>query len=588
MNTAVTANPDATAPDFRLEVLCDFPDDADHVTFPITARHLDSFMALLARYGVQRVGWSYYADERGGQLYPYDPRSTEKVFVRYRNIVDTYQALGSPLREAVVAAHRHGLEIYACYKPYETGPGAPFPVGSPEAKRFGLIPKPTAMISQVDPFVAQHPELRIRRRTGDLRPDNDTVPIATIKLFKHDDRPTRIRRQHLQIWASEDNYRFQPLDVDFDLEETVEPASHDVENMVGNIYHNRTTPLTRKGNSVRTLTLRGLDLTQRCILVTTTLRMGDPDFSNTAMEMMRVYDAEGRSVTGVFSNGSAIYHSSLVDFRNWGLMFDTGYGCMPGHLDASNEAGNAGLIAFARGHSQYLDGALCETETEVQAFWLQQVRDILATGVDGIDLRVENHSTHTDYPEDYGYNDVVVKQADDPENPTPAEISRIRGDAYTQFVRDARQLVREAGRRLRVNLQMDYLRPNPPLSRLLAYPANLELQWQRWVDDGLMDEAIFRFVNYSFEEMIEDSHAGAIVDYCRQGGVRVNFNRYPTHGDLVKEVRCVRDDDRFCSFIIYETCCFVSFHEDGTCSLRPDFNVPEAMAVASGVDGGRR
>ena len=562
-----------------LEVLCDFPDDADHVTFPITRRHVDSFMALLVAHGVRRVGWSYYADERGGQLYPYDPDSTHPVFVRYRNIVDTYRLLGSPLRIAVDAAHRHGLEIYACYKPYETGPGAPFPTGSAEARRFGLIPKLTASISQCDPFVVEHPELRIARRSGDIPADNDTRPIATIKLIKHDDAPTRIRREHLQVWVCDDNHRYERLDVPFELTERVETADHDVENMVGNIYHNQTALLTRRGDSVRTLTLSGLNLTQPCVLVTTGLERGEPDFRNTAVEMMRVFDHRDRPIVGVFSNGGSIYHSRLVDFRRWGLMFDTGYGCMPGFLDEPNASGQTGLIAFARGRSAALDGALCETEPQVRRFWLDQVRDILATGVDGIDLRVENHSTHTDFPHEYGFNRVVVEQTSDPADPSLDEIARIRGEAYTQFLRETRKQVLDAGRRMRINLQMDYLRPDPPLSRLLAYPANLDLQWRTWVDEGLMDEAIFRFVNFTFEQILDDPHPRAIVDHCRRRGLPIAFNRYPTHGDLVNEVRTIRADERFASFIIYETCCFVTFREDGTCELRPDFDVPQAMAA---------
>ena len=35
---------------------------------------------------------------------------------------------------------------------------------------------------------------------------------------------------------------------------------------------------------------------------------------------------------------------------------------------------------------------------------------MIAAGVDGVDFREENHSTHTDYPEDYGFNDVVLQQ----------------------------------------------------------------------------------------------------------------------------------------------------------------------------------
>ena len=575
-----------TSRPFRSEVLCDFPDDVDHVTYPLTPDHIDGHMRLFKAQGVSRISWSYYADERGGQIYPYDPADTRNPFPGWRNIVDTYHRLGNPLRVAAEAAHRHGLEIHGNFKPYETGCGHPFPAGSPEARRFGKLDKLSARLGSLDPFVIEHPELRIKRRTGDIPADNDDRVIASIKLLKHDDSPTRIRKANLQIWTSGDNYQYQPLDVAFDLEENVEPAERDVENMVGNVYYNQTTLLTRKGDPIRTLTISGLHLPQSYVLITTDFKDGTPDFHNTATEMMRAYDDRGNEIIGIFSNGGSIYNTPLVDFRDWGLMYDTGYGCSPGFLDESNATGKAGLIAFTRGRSPTLDGALCETEPAVREFWLDCVKAILDTGVDGIDFRVENHSTHTDYPFDYGYNQVILDKLSDPANPSPNEISRVRGDAYTDFLRRARELIKAEGKTMRINLQVDYLRPHPPLSRLLAYPANLELQWRSWIEDGIADEAIFRFVNYQFDEILNDASAQEVVEHCNQHNVPIAFNRYVTHGDLPEEVRQIRGDERFCGFIFYETCCFTEYKPDGTVAMKPDFDVPQAMEIAASERSG--
>jgi hypothetical protein len=295
--------------------------------------------------------------------------------------------------------------------------------------------------------------------------------------------------------------------------------------------------------------------------------------------MMRVYDAQGKEITGVFCNGGSIYNTELVSFSDWGLMFDNGYGCSPGNLDDNNDSGRAGLIAFARGRNAYLDGALCETEPRVQQFWLECIKAILATGVDGIDFRIENHSTHTDFPRDYGYNQVVLNQLSDPAHPAVEEIARVRGNAYTEFLRKGRKLIDDQDKRMRINLEMDYLRPDPPVSRLLAYPANMEVQWQVWVDDGLMDEAIFRFYNFTFDEIMNDAYARDIVTHCQDRHVPVVFNRYVNQGDPVEEAVRIRRDGRFCGFIFYETCCFVEYRPDGTCGTKMDA-VPEAAEAA--------
>ena len=78
---------------------------------------------------------------------------------------------------------------------------------------------------------------------------------------------------------------------------------------------------------------------------------------------------------------------------------------------------------------------------------------------------------------------------------------------HPDFLRQARKLISDRGKRMRINLQMDYLRPDPPITRLLAYPANMEIQWRKWVYEGLMDEAVFRFVNFAFDQIIDDPHA---------------------------------------------------------------------------------
>jgi len=97
---------------------------------------------------------------------------------------------------------------------------------------------------------------------------------------------------------------------------------------------------------------------------------------------------------------------------------------------------------------------------------------MLDAGVDGVDFRVENHGTHTDYCEDYGYNDVVLQKCGTPGKTDSETIARVRGDAYTNFLRQAKHLIASNGKRMRINLNIDWFRSDPPPARRLAYPAN--------------------------------------------------------------------------------------------------------------------
>ena len=132
----------------RLEALVDFPDDCIAAKQPITPANIDAMMALLRGLGVTRVAWGYYADERAGMRLPDD--------AAFGNFAATYRLLGNPLKVAVEAAHRHGIELYGYFKPYETGMVA-VPEGSAEAQRWGILPRIGESVVWLDPFVAQHP-----------------------------------------------------------------------------------------------------------------------------------------------------------------------------------------------------------------------------------------------------------------------------------------------------------------------------------------------------------------------------------------------------------------------------------------------
>ena len=546
------AVPSATAqdaPEFRLEALTDFVDDALNVTF--TRDHVYAMMARLREMGVTRVSWAYYADGRGGFLTP------AGLDARWKNLADTYEGLGNPLRVAVEAAHENGIELYAYYKPYETGPAIGLAEGSPEAKAMGLVPQRGASLCWFDPFVVENPHLRIRHKPDETIADLSGVPICSIKLIKRDDSPTRVTADHLQIWASDRNYQYKPLDVDFTVTETVERSPKNVRDINGTV-------LTKVGAPVRTLTLSGFELADPYILVTTDFTEGPEDFTNAGPDILTAFDSEGSEIPGVYFTGAMIYGRELIDFRNWGLIFDCGYGRQITALDAPNGSGNAGAIGFARGRNEYLPGALCETEPEVRAFWLSCIEEMLDSGVDGIDFRVENHGTHTEFPGEYGFNDVIIEEARRRGQADLATIAEVRGDAYTDFLREAKALISARGKRLRINLNIDWFRPDRPANRVLAYPANMDFDWRAWVEEGLLDEGILRMFALPFESIFHDAVAQEMIDRCREKGIPLTVNRYINSAD---EFSRARADGRFAGFIMYETASYLRFNAEGQCEV---------------------
>jgi hypothetical protein len=544
-----------TRHEFTLEALVDFPDDAIGAPEPITPAHIDSMMRRLVDCGVRRISWAAYGDGRGGFLIPGHD-------AQWLNMARTYQGLGqNPLAVAVQIAHQHGLEVYAYFKPYETGPAAVFPEGSLEASLYGRLSQIGGRLCWLDPFVNDHPHLRIQRRRDDLPADLQRTPICSLKLRKSDAAPTRLTSEHLQIWVSDLNYCYHRLDLPFTLTESIEPCQRDVYDLFSDRL------LTKRGDPQRVLTLSGFEIHDAYVLVTTDFTEGAADFDNSDLEMLSAYDEAGREITGVIASGTAIWFADQVDFRNWGLIYDTGYNGQRMCLDVSNASGRKGIVAFARGRNGYLPAALCETEPQVQSYWLQRIEDLLAAGVDGIDFREENHSTHTNHPSDYGFNEVVLQRCRERGSSDTATISAVRGDAYTDFLARAKRLINARGKTMRINFQIDWYRSDPPRQRNLAYPANIDFQWQRWIEEGLTDEAVLRFFALPFDCVFDDAVAQEVIARCRSKGIPVTVNRYINAETLADEYARVKRDGRFAGFILYETASYLELQSGGGCSV---------------------
>ncbi|HOS42634.1 MAG TPA: hypothetical protein PK794_03000 [Armatimonadota bacterium] len=542
---------------FTLEVLVDFLDDALRADHVWRARDVDGLMRALAELGVRRVSWAYYADERGGWRMP-EFADGESSWAR---ATATYRSLGHPLRVAVEAGHRYGMEVYAYYKPYETGVAMVAPEGSPEARTSGLLPHAGGRLCALDPFVVAHPHLRIQRRADDL--PEGTGPICAIRLVKRDDAPTRVTAGHLQLWASVDNYRYERAAVPFTLTETVEPAPRDVADCGG-------AAVTRRGDPVRVLTLSGFRLDDPYLLVTTDFPDGPADFAHSGTALITALDAEGREVPGCIATGAGAWLAGKVDFRRWGLIFDYGWGSAVIALDAPNASGRDGFIAFARGRNPYLPAALCETEPAVQAFWLACLDAALDAGVDGVDFREENHCTHTDEPDAYGFNPVVLSRVT-PGEDLRAAAARVRGEAYTAFLRAAKARLSARGVRLRYHLNMDHFRQDPPPCRALAYPANLHFDWRRWMAEGLLDEAVLR--SYQLRRtMLTDAVGAEMIAQCRAQGIPIAFNHHVFDDDpwYLDEARRVIADGRFAGLILYENNNFTRTDAAGNCRVTLD------------------
>ena len=387
---------------FILSATVDFPDDV--IPGPYDGRLLDDLMGTLKSMGVRRVYWLYYGDVEpesfwAGSLYenPQIPYGTQ-----------TFEAIGEPLKAAVPVAHRHGLEIYGVLKPYNTGMSGSN--GPCSGRRLSGIEQIGGAVPQVIPFLERYPHTRLRRRP-DIRASHG-VPVSRIRLLKRDASPTRVRPENLQLWTSKDNGRYSRLDAALSVTERVEPAPREVRNYYGEL-------VVAKGASVRTLTIDGLNISERFVVVTTDFTDETGDFINTACGMVEAYGGDSSAPLPVVVASRGAFWSGPRDLGNNAPDFDSGLGHFEIPLDVTassegqglfwNSLAGGGLVGFAQGKNDYLPGTVSEVYPEVHRLWDGWVDRILETGVDGIDIRVSSHGSLVDEPWEYGFDEPVVE-----------------------------------------------------------------------------------------------------------------------------------------------------------------------------------
>lgn len=563
----------------ELSVTVDFPDDV--CKGPYNKERLNDMMAAIAATGARRVHWIYY-----GEVAPDDPRRGN-IFDAHWAIhgPSSIFALGEPLRAAVPVAKSHGLEIYGVLKPYNGGLSGSYPLGSPEAGSKSRLTRIGGTLQQVIPFLEAHPEMRLQRWPT----PQTNGPITELVLRKANAEATRLRPEHLRIWVSDDNYRYNPLSIVPHGTLGVEPSPREVRDYYGNV-------LTRAGDPVRVIRLLGLDLQFPFVVLTTTFTEGAGEFRNTPTALIEARNAAGNQIDTVIATHAAAWVQPR-DFLTYGLEFDQGYGHLPIVLDApwrgsekdpwqpfSGEdefAGQAllghgaagGFIGLALGKNEFLAAAPCEAYPEVRSYWLGCVQAMLDAGVDGVDLRISAHGCLTDEPEAYGWNPPVLSAYAERFGDgliDPSKLAQVRGDFYSGFLRQVSDLVRSDGKKLQVHLHAEVFRAQPVFGQQNGVPANIDFQWRRWLRSGWVDSVYLRTSWFEAAEdpmgavtqrsritnLLQDTVVNEMLAESGRCQLPVVLNRYIGRAaglsEYLEDLACVSRVGRFAGFDVYE------------------------------------
>lgn len=433
-----------------LSTTIDFQDSVWHAGRVWTEADTEAQMARLAATGIKRV---YLRLGNGVADYPsrvtkmYTDDGREPGGRLLAETVRAYDCLETHVR----LGHKYGLQMYFYEELFDDEiTTVHYEPGTKEAALYGEYPMKS-------PFTIAHPEYQIEHRRAQELKARAPRPrhIATIKLVGTDARPTRLDREHLVLYVSDDN----------------------------RIYHEVTTPWTLTDaveDGVRVLTFAGLNITARFVRIHCTFADGNFTLWNTSDKFVRVFGTADTPLTGASicyadddtPPGTAPFLGTPFDLaldyrsRSVGICFDY-------------------ISPYYGGHLEYC-------YPQARAFRMAIVREIVQNyAVEGFMFSLRSHSTVAGSRDDYGFGQPVVDEyrrrygvdirTHDPDR---AKWAQIRGEGVTELLREASAFLRSRG------LKLEMMVPPGNTENGGQYQCRydwIDMDWATWLREGLVD-----------------------------------------------------------------------------------------------------
>ena len=466
-------------------------------------------MSTLADLGFTRVYFVVATNGYGMSCWPKWSDSANRYISGYTYVLQNETALKNPNKMYINACKNAGMEAYVVYKPYEGGgtqsvPESVSQLGSTVSNAW--IETLGGYIYHTDPFIAEHPEYRIQRKTDTAL--HEELPVTALEIDfllssysagsnlssgGVSESVARAAAEKYTLWVSDDNGAYHPYTGLAQCSFTT--ATKETFDMNGvslgskSYLTMRITGLSvayadakyfavsfEESSKLHTIPYQSFRLYNGETLLSSTTTSfsrypanssdtpANHDWGNESSKPLSgsliggvVVDANG-GVTGVKKGSKAL--NGAQDFYKWGFSYGWVYDSEFAYY------ANSAVYGIARGTVEYVPGGLCEAYEEVRAYWLEQVKLFLDYGADGIDIRPQSHSTMVIDYRNYGYNqpiadrylqlynvDITTQEAD------YLKLAEIRGDFFTEFLREASELAESYHASFSTHLIASYEKP---------------------------------------------------------------------------------------------------------------------------------
>ncbi len=472
---------------FDMGMFLDCPDDLR--TSPYTPASLRGQLATLNNWGVTRLNWIDYPS----------PGQAPGFWVAVCNqnyALESYKACGDLLQAASKICESLNVDCVATIKPYEQG----FDL----AHNYPLAAD-VVLNSDQNP-VGRYPRM-LAADAGTCRANAAwhtpiAFPIKELTFLSETPVP-KLTPRDLALLTSKDNRKYAkyagPLKV------TVEHKS------VPHLRWSPAGPQTDKGTrKVWVVTLKGLNIKTpyACLQI----RKPGIAITGRAFALAQSLDDAGTSRSINLHRASSIKNGFVFQgiWKGWQNHSE-------GYMDIMTLAtGDNGLMFTAH---QNLPSILDPLTPEAQTLWLADVQDALDRGAKAVDVRPLCHHTNCIDWSLLAFHPAVVEaftqaHGRTPE-PTEADLEKVRilrGAAFTSFLRKARALTQAANARLVMHFESGIEVPVKYHTRMA-----LHLDWQTWVNEGIIDEIMLKF--FSSQSRWVHEH---LMPLARKAGIKIH------------------------------------------------------------------
>lgn len=549
-------------------------------------------MELLAELGYKRV--YLVVSLQGMPMYSNPWLSMMKPNTQANNhALESLVNVGDPVFEHIYEAHRVNMEAFAVVKPYEGGGGFTVPHGRTATFEGRSLPCIGGERIGFETFLQDRNELRVKRKPIDRYEELVSQVITRIRLTfvldrveqrideQNDETFPQIDEHHVsaddfQIWISQDNGFYKPYEGELTV---VEHTANE------NVYDANGYPIEGGKKRCKIIDLQSLYLDPDARYFAITMKNVENKGVMIPFSMIKAYGELGEVPLTVSpyvrTSAESEERTKQITESSGGYWFDATY---PQRADQHPEAMErfarhgfefewygAGfwgkgwmrspLYGIARGKMTYLKGTHCEAYDEVRAYWLDQIQRLIAMGIDGIDLRLQNHSSMVSDYVNYGYNEPIVEAYMNKygvnileDEADPIKLMKIRGEFYLQFVESVATELKKANVTLQIHLRHSLERENIKLSSefgevgFWAMPKVLP-DWERLIE--LADEVTIKDYNWG---VYRPETASQIKDKAASLGKKLWVHCYIAQGgDLnTSFVDGVEQDDRVTGVLLYE------------------------------------